>query len=296
MILKLLKFFGVDMVEYKRNKKEMLDDVYYEIYNKLIYAKYLYERTLKGKHKQLTKNIELKDIHKGKKCFIIGNAPSINEQNLILLKNEIVFMVNRAFLHPDYESIKPTYHVIVDPKLANGEWPISFLDDIAAKNAEVIFLLNAAWHDLAIFQTYKNKYRIYWIDQSLSFTPYMKNRSIDLTKRTYSMYVVEQAITASIYMGIKKIYFTGVEGNGLAYLMMGKDSHSYGTNEEDLDLRWDKISRSYSSGSYWLRVWNNISLFCKMKNVEIINLTEGGIMNMVERKYFSDVVYDSQHK
>ena len=58
MILKLLKFFGVDMVEYKRNKKEMLDDVYYEIYNKLIYAKYLYERTLKGKHKQLTKNIE----------------------------------------------------------------------------------------------------------------------------------------------------------------------------------------------------------------------------------------------
>ena len=294
--MKSLKFYGVDMVEYKRNKKEILDDVYYEIYNKLKYAQCFYERILKGKHKQLKKNIELKDIHKDKRCFVIGNAPSINKQNLKLLKNDIVFMVNRAFLHPDYENIKPTYHVIVDPKLATGEWPISFLDEIASKNPDVIFLLNSAWHDLAMFQTYKDKYKIYWIDQSLIFTPYVKNRNIDLTKRTYSMYVVEQAITTSIYMGIKKIYFTGVEGNGLAYLMMGKDSHSYGTNEEDLDLRWDKISRSYSSGSYWLRVWNNISLFCKIHNFEIINLTEGGIMNMVERKYFSDVVKDIQYE
>jgi len=278
------------METYKRNRKEKLDDFYFEIINKLRYTKFLYEKTFKGKHKQLEKNIELKDIHKGKRCFVVGNGPSINEQDLTLLKDEIVFMVNRAFLDPRYEIIKPKYHVIVDPKLATGEWPITFLDEIAKKNPDVTFLLNSSWFDLEIFQSYKEKYKIYWIDQSLEFTPYIKNRKVDLTRRTYSKFVVEQGITASIYMGAKEIYFTGVEGNGIAYLMLGMNSHSYGTNKEDLDLRWENISRSCYSGSNWLKCWNNISQYCKMNNIKFFNLTIGGIMTMAERKNFEEVL------
>ena len=71
----------------------------------------------------MKKNTELKNIFKDKKGFLVANGPSIKNQNLKPLKNEITFFfLNRAFLHQDYEFIKPKYHIFIDPKLATGEW------------------------------------------------------------------------------------------------------------------------------------------------------------------------------
>lgn len=40
----------------------------------------------------------LKDIHKGKRAFIIGNGPSLKQTDLSKLKNEITFGMNRIYL------------------------------------------------------------------------------------------------------------------------------------------------------------------------------------------------------
>ena len=41
---------------------------------------------------------ELKNIHKGKRAFIIGNGPSLKQTDLSKLKNEITFGMNRIYL------------------------------------------------------------------------------------------------------------------------------------------------------------------------------------------------------
>ena len=41
---------------------------------------------------------ELKDIHKGKRTFIIGNGPSLKQTDLSKLKNEITFGMNRIYV------------------------------------------------------------------------------------------------------------------------------------------------------------------------------------------------------
>jgi hypothetical protein len=41
---------------------------------------------------------ELKDIHKGKRAFIIGNGPSLKQTDLSKLKNEVTFAMNRFYL------------------------------------------------------------------------------------------------------------------------------------------------------------------------------------------------------
>lgn len=82
--------------------------------------KYHYNR-IRRKLFYLSRNIDIKDRHLGQRCFILGNAPSLNEHDLTRLANEVVFMVNRSFQYPSYEAIAPTYHVFVDPKLANGQ-------------------------------------------------------------------------------------------------------------------------------------------------------------------------------
>ena len=41
---------------------------------------------------------ELKDVHKGKRAFIIGNGPSLRQTDLTKLKNEFTFGMNRIYL------------------------------------------------------------------------------------------------------------------------------------------------------------------------------------------------------
>lgn len=58
------------------------------------------------------KNIQYRNLHKGKRCFIVCNGPSINKQNLISLKNEIVFSVSSGYYHKDYSIYRPRYHCV----------------------------------------------------------------------------------------------------------------------------------------------------------------------------------------
>lgn len=63
----------------------------------------------------------------GKDIYVILNAPSLNTQDLSMLKGKCTMFVNRGFMHPLYEELQPTYHVFVDPKMLNGVWPVSWL-------------------------------------------------------------------------------------------------------------------------------------------------------------------------
>jgi hypothetical protein len=52
--------------------------------------------------------------HKGERCFIIGNGPSLNKHDLSLLEGEKVFAVN-SFYYKTYETgFKPTFFVVED--------------------------------------------------------------------------------------------------------------------------------------------------------------------------------------
>ncbi len=59
-------------------------------------------------------NAQFKNKYAGKRCFILGNGPSLKEQDLSLLKDEYVFTVNQITRHPDYEKIKSNFHFYTD--------------------------------------------------------------------------------------------------------------------------------------------------------------------------------------
>ena len=56
----------------------------------------------------------IKDTHLKKRCFLIGNGPSVRFTDLELLKNEITFCCNRFHLCYDDTSFRPTYIVSAD--------------------------------------------------------------------------------------------------------------------------------------------------------------------------------------
>ena len=270
--------------------KQRLDDYFFESVN-IALKSIFFIRGLNGKYAFMKENEKLKDMFKGKRGFLVANGPSINKQNLKLLKDDITFFVNRAFLHKDYEYIQPTFHVIVDTKLATGEWDINFLDIILEKNPNVTFLLNSNWYYLDKFQPYINdkRFKIYWIDMRLFTTPFHKNRKIDITKITYGTAVTGAAKSTMLYMGFKDIYFLGQDGNGLCHEIIGDDSHFYGTNAENAKKTPEDIYSDLFMMSLALKNWTYFSQYVKTLGVNMYNCTEGGIFNMFERKKYEDL-------
>jgi hypothetical protein len=55
-----------------------------------------------------------KNIHSGKRCFIIANGPSLKAMDISALKNEITFGMNRIYLLFDQIPFVPTYYVCVN--------------------------------------------------------------------------------------------------------------------------------------------------------------------------------------
>jgi hypothetical protein len=64
----------------------------------------------------------LKDRHRGKRCFIIGNGPSLNRTNLSVLKEEYTFGLNRIYLLFDKMGFVPTYYVCMNPYVLEQSW------------------------------------------------------------------------------------------------------------------------------------------------------------------------------
>ena len=58
-----------------------------------------------------------RNAHKGERCFIMGNGPSLNKMDLSLLAGETVFACNAVFLLFDRISWRPKYYACVDSRV-----------------------------------------------------------------------------------------------------------------------------------------------------------------------------------
>lgn len=58
--------------------------------------------------------LAFKDKHRGERCVIIGNGPSLNRMDLSFLKHEICFGMNRIYLGFDKLGCIPTYYASVN--------------------------------------------------------------------------------------------------------------------------------------------------------------------------------------
>lgn len=68
------------------------------------------------------KTQDYKNIHEGKRCFIVGNGPSLRNTNLDLIKNEFSFAMNRIGLIYDKTEWRPNYFVCPTGNSQRKNW------------------------------------------------------------------------------------------------------------------------------------------------------------------------------
>ena len=210
----------------------------------------------------------------GKDIFIILNAPSLKTQDLSILKGQATMFVNRGFMHPLYKELQPAYHVFVDPKMIKGVWPVEWLGQIHALSPQTKILLPMAWYENPIFEPY-HEY-IYWLNWSLPF---------------YNLGVSGECFSFAIQQKFDNIYFTGFDATGIGYEMIrSSESHFYGNDEELDGKKTTQFVIDLLMHSRHLHDLNRLSDYCKKNNIHLVNITNGGLLDMFERKELLPVV------
>ena len=241
----------------------------------LYFRLYFYRHSKNKDYKNIKRiNEKLPKEGKGKDLFIVLNGPSIKNQDLSLLKGKDLMFVNRGFLHPLYKELQPKYHVFVDYKFANGIWPLEWLEQIFEMCPSIRIILPASWHKLAHFAEYKNDPRIFWQSWVAPF---------------YLIGVSANCISYGISQQFDNIFFTGFDANSCAYDMIkSAESHFYGSDPELSTMSTiQHISALYTT---CLEFYDLIyfSKYCQDNNVNVYNLTHGGVLDMFPRRKFED--------
>ncbi len=225
-----------------------------------------------------------KNIHKGKRCFIIGNGPSLNANDLswIAESGDISFAFNRIYKIFDETSWRPDYYISQDQKMMSGcvdevnslvncmkFIPIEFewYDNIHVKNATFFHILNRD------------------IDNYPDFSEDISTCIINSKTVAYT------AIQIAVYMGIKEIYLIGV------------DHHFHTSINSKGELIIDPTAKDYFSDKYnedkeQLYVPNTdlstltfiaAKHYADAHDIRIYNATRGGKLEVFDRIDFDNL-------
>jgi len=271
------------------------------LWDKLLYAR-RYKHFLKYKD-LVAKNIELKDIHKGKRCFILGSGPSIKKEDLKPLKNEIVFALNNFYVHEDFPEIMsgdaPKYYMTapVHPPQSEDEWKKWFedMESHMPKDTNMIFGLNAYEGNIKyIFDKYGifKDYKINWYFAGIDYSPNSFNYdAMDATKMIYNGEAVSiYALIFAIYMGFDEIYLLGMDHDYFLY-----DDESQMRMYKSAVHQQNEFERTFGDTFYikeFLRQYNIFSkykAFADYSSSKIYNASDGGILKIFPRVKFKEL-------
>jgi hypothetical protein len=279
----------------------------------ILWDKLLYIRSYKHftKYKDLVaKNSELKDKHKGKRCFILGSGPSIKKEDLKPLKNEIVFALNNFYVHEDFAEIMSgdvdKYYMTapIHPPQTEEEWKRWFedMESHMPQNTNMLFGLNAYDGNIRyIFEKYGifKEHKINWYFAGVNTGEYynFNKKDIDMTNMIWSANTVSiYALIAAIYMGFDEIYLLGMDhtnicyhGNKVERFYQGNAKHQENDIElhyqDNLDYKKNKFLNTYFLWSKYLY----LNKFLSISKQKIYNLSSESLLDVFMFKEFKSL-------
>lgn len=230
---------------------------------------------------------KLKNTMTGKRCFIIGNGPSLEPEDLELLKCEKCFAFNRIFDIYNYTKWRPTYYMCTDRAIIKNTLPHEIEKCIGS---EIVFI-----YDKEIVEKNRSKMNIHQIILH-GKTPVKREKLVlreikEDVSRCFSpcQSVTITAFELAFFMGFSEIYllgldhFFGVEvdmkGNKIInqdvqpHFKETKDKKIYNSNKEALTLSYEKCKE-----------------FGEKHGVRIVNVTRGGMLEVFSRRSLEEIV------
>ena len=175
-----------------------------------------------------------KDVHRGKRAFILGNGPSLKQTDLSQLKNEITFGMNRVYLAFPEWGFSTTYLCVTNDLVVE-----QFVDDINALQIQKFI----AWRSHRHFDPNMPVSKI----PTFVYTSYTGPRFTgDVRRRVWEgATVTNLALQLAYHMGIETAILIGVDHNfaskgdaNKAIVSQGDDQNHFMPNYFGKGIKW----------------------------------------------------------
>jgi hypothetical protein len=241
----------------------------------------------------LKKNSKLKNLHAGKRCFIIGNGPSAKMQNLHLLRDEIAIAVNSFYCHPDAKTVDPDYWILADPTYwEKPDYRLADLKLAIAKDVgPKLFIPSGGFGyfgsfnfgpliDMHFYHYDGSKDIRSLIDFAEGVPPYGQN-------------VMAVALMLAFYLGCSPIYFIGCDHDVTVIKQEDYDKyiteHSFeeGTHDKISDwLTWEQYKHSMARMTY---EYEQLREYAARWGFQVFNATHGGYFDVFPRVQYESL-------
>lgn len=240
---------------------------------------------LNGKYfKSVSYLKSIRDIHKGERCFIIGNGPSLTAEDLELLKDEVTFASNRIYSIFETTSWRPTYYAVFDESIVR---PKDVADGIDSIECEMKFVRRQGY-----FKEYKPLNPPICFVKTYYSRKYLDNPqfSTDASRGIYTIGGVTYAmLQLAVHMGFKEIYLIGMD-NRYAFSIMRDGTVVENKNvtshfAADTKMRQNAVATWEMDTAY-----EYAQEFSKKNGFRIYNATRGGFLEKFERKDLDSIL------
>ena len=213
------------------------------------------------------------DRHRGQRCFIFGNGPSLAKMDLTPLANEITFGLNRIYLHFEKMGFETSYYCAANDLVIE-----QFAEDIAGLSMPKF--LN--WSGRGVFDASDTS--CLFVRQALTLTDFFGTDLLDPVCSGGT--VTYLAIQLAYYMGFGQVVLLGVDHSFSDKGVPNKEETRSGDVDENhfhpdyfpKGSRWQLPDLLRSENAYRLARET-----FEADGREILNATTGGALEIFEK-------------
>jgi hypothetical protein len=241
----------------------------------------------------LQNNQNLKNIHAGKRCFLVGNGPSINNQDLTLLKNEIAIVASSFFRHPQAKAVNPSYWIFADPYFWREPERYFIPAHRYALDKDISTKLFVPFSGYPYFNKFDMGPLIdlhyYHCDSSRDITNQNITNDIDFSLRIpqFAQNTMTVCLMLALYLGCNPIYFIGCDRD---YWNITEEEyktysvrHFYEDPKQNTfgeHIEWNRWLVAKARTEY---EYEQLKQYSNTRGIDIYNATPGGLFDSFPR-------------
>jgi hypothetical protein len=238
----------------------------------------------------------LKNKYAGKRCFIIGNGPSLNKLDLTLLKDEFTFGVNAIYLNYEKMKFHPNFYMVEDSLVAHDR-----KDEINEYEGPELKFFGAYFDGI-----FKKDEKTIWLNVIMNFDEEFNDKvdyplfSTNPLRRVYVCGTVTYlCLQLAYYMGFDEVYMIGFDHNyvipatavisnktkgGFDILSTEDDPNHFtpgyfGKGYKWHDPRVDRMELGFAKAKRYFEAAGK----------KVYNATAGGKLEVFERRKYEDL-------
>lgn len=234
--------------------------------------------------------------YRGRRCFIMGNGPSLNRMNLELLRDDLVWGLNKCYLLFDRITWRPAFYVAVDERV---------VPDSAEEIAALIVALPLTRFFFPVHFRHErvlpSAKRVFWYRERLLSEEDRPEQqfSMDAARWVSSVRTVTiAALQLAVHLGCNPIYLIGCDTDYAippTVQREGGDPDKFVSQLDDDPNHFDP--RYFGAGSRWhvpntdrmIQHFTIADTICRQHGIRIFNATAGGRLEVFTRVSYEDL-------